>query len=87
MQKIDKSRKGVVFGCWRPEEQEMFRKAVDNELTPVRLANSHLWLTEIDKNILNENDIPVQHFQHYAWWIKKWDEPEGKELVGRLCRL
>ena len=85
MKQIDKTKKGIIFCCWEPEDQEIFRQAVESGLTPVYCLETNLW---IPYNVsLLQDFTPDSRFRHYAWWIKEWDEPSGEQLVGKLCKL
>jgi len=77
MDKINKNRKGIVFGLMTEEEQECLKKqekvmyySVDGDwVKPANwlTANSHAW------------------WRNTVYWCPDWDMPTGKDLVGKLC--
>ena len=74
MERLPKERKGVVWGMMTEDERECFA------LFPGTLMEyfpNHGWVES------RSND-PVDHA---AYWMKEWDEPTEKELVGKCCVL
>ena len=79
MDRIDKSRKGVVWEYWTEEERAACQRAVARGGCLLYLGLSTGKWYEI--SIL----LPPETFTGRCYWIREWDEPTGEELVGYLC--
>jgi len=75
MNRIDKSRKGVVFGLMTAEEQQDLRKA-QAEGRDIIEFGSFGWY-----------NISPQWIGSCAYWCSDWDKPIGEELVGKWCKV
>lgn len=74
MNKIDKSRKGVVFGMMTPKERKCLKKAEN----VIDYFNGE-WNKVLKEELKFNEDI--------AYWCPDWDNPTGEELIGKLCRV
>ena len=75
MDRIDKSRKGIVFGLMTEEERDCLYK----QRTLKYFNNCGHWQEKenrTDRYLLSS---------HFAYWCDDWDEKSGVELVGKLC--
>ena len=76
MNRIDKNRKGVVFGLMTDEE----RQCIANQKNIIFFCAENEWLVK--------DEYMYEHRQYntsVAYWCPDWDEPTGEELVGKLC--
>ena len=70
MDRIDKSRKGVVYGMMTSEEQDCLKRQ-KNIIT----YDNEAWHPEYDHGF----------YSNMAYWCPDWDELTGEELVGKIC--
>jgi len=78
MKRINKNRKGVIFGLMTKEEQDCL-KAQENVryYTP----NEDWELVSLPK--LTEH---AKWCTSVAYWCPDWDTLTGSDLIGKLCR-
>ena len=96
MEKIDKSRKWVVYSGWTDDEKLIFQEAINKGLTPI------IWDWEDERSVAVSRwrKCPREKISCWqrcekikdkgidstkAYWIAEWDEPTGEELVGKWC--
>ena len=72
---MNKNRKGIVFGMMKLEEQRELKRAVEDGLQCIYYHYARGF-----------EDISDPSFsKDIAYWIREWDNPTGKELIGKWC--